>query len=203
MDNVRIADELKLPIFEFICNAHTIPNLIAVILFGSVVTGDLSKKSDIDVLLIFETDHNPEVGKEARTAHELATVISNKFDLHYPFSFVFLNKKNMSEIEPDFLWEIAKNGIVLWGKPQDVIMEMEHPSLEPLLLIHYSLKSLDEKQKRKILRWIYTAKKKIIDKKKEKMGPGVLLIEAKKFEELKHIFDKFSVQYSFRKIWGH
>ena len=91
MDENMIPEALKLPLIEFTDKANKIPNLVAVIVFGSAVTGDLSKKSDIDLLLVFDTDHNPEVGTEAKIAHEITSNISVKFDLMYPFSFVFLN----------------------------------------------------------------------------------------------------------------
>jgi len=143
------------------------------------------------------------MGKEAEIAHKVASDISVKYDLPYPFSFVFVNKGNMIEIESDFLWNVVKEGVVIWGKPQDILMKSPHPSLEPLMLIKYSVKELNEKNKRKFLRWLYTSKKKIIEKREEKLGPGVLLIKAEKFEETKRVFDKFNVKYSTKKIWGH
>ena len=198
-----IPEKLKLPLIDFADNASKIPNLVGVISFGSAATGDLSKKSDIDLLLVFDTNHDPELGKEAEIAHEIASNISAKYDLPYPFSFVFVNKKNMDDVESDFLWNVVKEGVVVWGKPQDILMKTPHPSLEPLMLIRYSVKELNEKDKRKILRWLYTSKKKIIGKSKEKLGPGVLLIKAEKFEEIKKIFDKFNMKYSVKKFWGH
>lgn len=198
-----ISEKLKLPLFDFVDNAGRIPNLVGVILFGSAVTGDMSKKSDIDLLLVFDTNHNPEMGKEAEKAHEITSNISAKYDLPYPFSFVFVNKGNMEEVESDFLWNVVKEGIVIWGKPQEILMKAPHPSLEPLMLIRYSVKELNEKDKRKMLRWLYTSKKRIIGAEKERLAPGVLLIKAEKFEEIKKVFDKFNVKYSVKKIWGH
>ena len=45
-----IPDEIKCAIFDFTQRAKEIPNLLSATLFGSVVSGDLSKKSDIVVL---------------------------------------------------------------------------------------------------------------------------------------------------------
>ena len=198
-----IPEELKLPLIDFADRISKMPNLIGVILFGSAVTGDMSKKSDVDLLLVFDTDHDPETGKEAKIVQETASDISTKYDLAHPFSFVFINKKNVGEVESDFLWNVAKEGVVIWGKPQDILMKASHPSLEPLMLIRYSVKELNERDKRKILRWLYTSKRRIIGEGKEKWGPGVLLIKAEKFEEIKKIFDEFNVKYSVKKFWGH
>ena len=198
-----IPEKLKLPLIDFVDKANTIPNLAGIIAFGSIVKGDMSKKSDIDLLLVFNINHDPEVGKEAEVAHEIASHISIKYDLPYPFSFIFVNKANMKDTESDFLWNVTKEGIIIWGKPQDILMKEPHPTLEPLVLMRYSVKKLDEKDKRKLLRWLYTSKKRIINKKNERLGPGVLLISAKKFEEIKKIFDEFDLKYSIKKFWGH
>jgi len=198
-----IPEKLKLPLLDFAEKASKLSELVGIILFGSAVTGDMSKKSDIDILLVFDLDHDPETGKEAKMVHGIASAISTKYDLQYPFSFVFVNKKNIGDVESDFLWNVIKEGAVIWGKPEDILMKTPHPSLEPLMLIQYSVKGLNENDKRKLLRWLYTSKKKIIGKNKEKLGPGVLLIKADKFEEVKKIFDKFKVKYSVKKFWGH
>lgn len=198
-----IPEQLRLPLLDFAEQVSRIPKCSGVVVFGSAVTGDLSKKSDIDVLLIFDTDHDPEIGTEAEQAHAIASAISTRYDLSYPFSLVFMSTAHRQEIEPDFLWNVANEGVVIWGKPTDLLMKIPHPALEPLLLITYSLKTLNETKKRKLLRWLYTAKKRILDKKQTQLGPGVLLLKAEQFKQIKPIFDQFHVRYQVRKIWGH
>lgn len=197
-----ISEQIRYPLIDFISQAETIPNLEGIILFGSAVTGNMSKKSDIDIVLVFHTDHDPELGKEGNIAYKLSSDISIKHDLLYPFSFVFINKNNLKEVDVDFLWTLAKEGIIIWGKPKEVLMNTSHPSLQPFMLIHYSTKNLLEKDRRKLLRWLYNSKKQAIQKDKEKIGPGVLLVNAKKYERIKKMFDHFTVSYSVKKIWS-
>lgn len=198
-----IPDEIIPPLMDFVSHADKIPNLSGMILFGSAVTGRMSKKSDIDIALVFETDHDPETGKEAEIAHQIASAISVKHDLMYPFSFVFINKKSLEEVDADFVWTVAKEGMIIWGKPQELLMETPHPALKPMMLIQYSTKNLSEKDKRKLLRWLYDSKQKLINKDKERIGPGVLLVDAEKIDELKRIFDMLGLTYSVKKIWCH
>jgi predicted nucleotidyltransferase len=105
-----IPDELMLPIMEFIRRADEISNLKAAVLFGSAVDGTMTKKSDIDVLLLFDTDHNPELGDEMKAALNLSGNIAKKFDLPYSFSFVAKNLNDPKDVEPDFLWRVAEKG---------------------------------------------------------------------------------------------
>ncbi|MEN4006442.1 MAG: nucleotidyltransferase domain-containing protein [Methanobacteriaceae archaeon] len=198
-----IEEEFKLPLMDLIEKAGEIPNLIAIILFGSAVTGGVSKKSDIDLLLVFDTDHNPEIGRESEIAHKIATEISIKHDLRHSFSLIFVNKKHMEEIEPDFLWNVAKEGILIWSRPVDILMGENHPSLEPMILIKYSTKNLKENEKRKLLRSLYSSQKKLINKEKERLGQGIILTTAEKFDKLKELLDSFNANYSVKKIWTH
>ena len=198
-----IPEEYRLPLMEFREKANKIPNLISIIIFGSMVRNELSPKSDIDLLLVFETDHNPELGEEAKIAHKVAMEISIKYDLIHPFSLIFLNQQTIEDTEPDFLWNVAREGILLWGKPSQAIYRVPPSSLEPFLLVKYSTINLKPREKRKLLRKLYTAKKKLMDKDKERLGPGVLLTPANKYEKLKELLDSFQVRYSVKKIWSH
>lgn len=198
-----IPEEYRLPLMDFREEAYKIPNLVSLIVFGSVVRNELSPKSDIDLLLVFDTDHNPELGDEATIAHQVAMEISIKYDLIHPFSLIFINQRNIEDTEPDFLWNVAREGILLWGKPSRAIYREPPSSLEPFLLVKYSTQNLDPGHKRKLIRKLYTAKKRLIDKEKERLGPGVLLTPAQKFDKLKELLDSFNVKYSVKKIWIH
>ncbi len=209
MGNRQIAEEFKSAIIDFISRASEIPNLIGAILFGSAVTGDISKKSDIDVLLLFDCEHNPELGEEMRTSVRIAGEICSKYDLTQSFSFVVVNRRMMGEVEADFLWNVSREGIIIWGLPQMILSQKPHPHLEPLLLVSYSVGGLPEKDRRGVFRALYGGNKDpkggLVDKRgNERLAPGTLLVPATKYDSIKDVFDKFGVRtYSVRKLWGH
>lgn len=198
-----IVEEFKLPLMDFVERADEIPNLLSVVLFGSVVKGDVSKKSDIDILLLFDADHNPELGKEAEIARKIASEISVKHDLKHPFSFTFVNQRSIEDMDPDFLWNVVREGVLIWNRLEDELMKEPHPFLEPMVLVKYTTRDLEEKNKRKLLRKLYSSKKRLINKDKERLGQGVLLTSAAKFDELKDLLDAIGVSYSVKKIWSH
>ena len=183
--------------------AHEIPNLVGIVLFGSGITGDVSKKSDIDLLMVFTCDHDPEIGEEATIARRIASDISRKYDLRHPFSFTFINRKRLKDVDPDFLWSVANEGMLIWGEPAAIVTPSPHPSLRPLMMIRYRTKGMDSKQKRKLLRALYTNKGNLLDKMVERIAPGTLLLEAEKLEALKDLLDRFHVKYSMKKIWSY
>lgn len=212
---MNLPQELKNPIIDFVNEANRIPNLKYIILFGSIPKGELSKKSDIDLLMIFNTDHNPEVGKEMDTCLEISSQISQKYNLSYSFSFVMKNLNDPNDIDPDFLWNISKEGRIIWGKPDIELLKEPGKYLEPKSLITYSTKGLTSKEKSAIQRglWgyrfshkvknkLYQSKKKgLIDKKEYKIGDGVLLLPSKIEEKIVDILKGNNATYKSIKVW--
>jgi predicted nucleotidyltransferase len=200
VDKMNIYEEFKEPLIDFAERANEIPSLIGVVLFGSTITGDISKKSDIDLLLVTKSASNPEIGDESKIAHSITSEISKKFNLEHSFSITFYNL-NQKDVEPDFLWEVEKEGIVIWAKPASILSIDLKENLKPKLICSYSLKGLKGKDKRAIIRKLYESKSKIIEKK-EKIAPGVFIIDAEKEPLINDLFKKFNLKnYSIKKIW--
>ncbi len=210
-----IPENLMMPLMEFIRRAHEIPNLEGAILFGSAVKGELTKKSDIDVLLLFDTDHNPELGKEMDGALKLSSDIAKKYDLPYSFSFVVKNINDPGDVDPDFLWNVAQEGILIWGKPDLKILREPHPSLEAMMLISYSTKGLKPGQKSAIQRGLFGYKYKLsigqkryqgdkrglVKKSGCRLGAGVFLVPAKDAKAVIEMLQKNGAKYKVIKLW--
>lgn len=210
-----IPDELMLPIMEFIRGANKIPNLKAAVLFGSTVDGTMSKKSDIDVLLLFDTDHNPELGDEMKAALNLSGYIAKKFNLPYSFSFVVKNLNDPKDVEPDFLWNVAEKGILIWGKPDISILKEVHPSLEAVAIVKFSLKGLPGKNRASIRRALYgykvekivkgktysSQKGGLLSKKDYRLTPGVAIVPASLIEQISDVLKRNGAKFKITKVW--
>lgn len=198
--------------FELAHNLKEIQNLEAVFLFGSAVKGELHKKSDIDIFLMFNSpDRNPEIEEEGKKAQKIAFKIENKYNLKNPFSFVFFNKGE--SIDSDFLWEVVKDGITLYCKPEIIVGQEEF--LKPAALISYTYGEIPQKDKMFVKRQLYGYKVKkkyknkeyineregIVSKYGKKSGRATFIIEAKKTDEILELFDERKVKYSLTKIW--
>ncbi len=208
-----IPEKFQLVITDFVNNAEKIPNLVSAILYGSIVRGEMHKKSDIDILLLFDTDHNPELGIESKVAHQISAEVMKKHLCPNPISFVFSNLNDIEPNEVDFLWNTAKEGIIIWGKPNLAMLKLKDV-LEPRLLITYSMNNLERKEKVRFHRALYgyksrttingklyLTKKEGLLKKEECRGQNVILIPAEKVDLVTGILDKFGVKYSVKKVW--
>ena len=131
-----IPNEIKLVIIDFIDNADRIPDLECAILFGSAIKNELHKKSDIDILLIFDSKGNPEVDDHSLIVHKIAAEIEQKRKSDYSFSFVIMNKSD-KKIDSDFLWNVAKEGIIIWGLPESKVFTTQSKDMKPRALFNY------------------------------------------------------------------
>jgi predicted nucleotidyltransferase len=215
MGKRMIPDEIKCAIFDFTQRAKEIPNLLSATLFGSVITGDLSKKSDIDISLLFDTDHNPELGVELKTALKIGTEITKDYGLAHSFSFICTNIRDIGENEIDFLWNLEKEGVVIWQKENLFLNKDISKHLKPKLIVSYSLKGLSAKDKSRVHRTIYGYKMKnkignkvyeiekqgLIADNNQRLAPGTILLDLDVWDMLERIFEKLRVRYVKYKIW--
>ncbi|NYB53055.1 MAG: nucleotidyltransferase domain-containing protein [Methanobacteriaceae archaeon] len=197
--------------FELARKLSKISSLEAVVLFGSAARGEMHKKSDIDILLYFDADHDPEIGEEGRLVHKLAGEVEKKYHMDNPFSFVFMNKNE--NIDSEFLWEVAKDGVVLYALPSRILGKEDY--LKPSAFISYSFKGLPARDKMFVKRRLYGYQVKsihggkeyfnegkgIVQEQGKKMGRATFLIDASHVDEVLELFHEKNVQYKIIKVW--
>lgn len=197
--------------FDLAQKLGEIATLDLAVLFGSATRGEMHKKSDIDILLLFNADHDPELGVEGDKVHEIAGEIEKTHELDNPFSFVFMNKDET--LDSDFLWEVAKDGIVLFSRPELFLGHKEN--LQPAAFISYTFQDLPAKDKMYVKRRLYGYRVKSVHQGKEylsegkgivqehgkKMGRATFLIDAAHVDEIVNLFQEKKVKYKISKVW--
>ncbi|MGA3359022.1 MAG: nucleotidyltransferase domain-containing protein [Halobacteriota archaeon] len=198
-------------VLAFVQAIRSIPTLEAVILFGSAATGEVHKKSDIDLLLLFNADHNPELGDEAKLVHTRAGEVERAYELVNPFSFVFANRGE--DLDTDFLWQVARDGLLLYGKPERLLGSDEY--FTPMLVVSYDLSDLPRKDRVYVERKLYGYRARPTYKEKEyaiereglvtqygrRLGRGAFMIDARSSEMALHLLDERKVKHTAIKAW--
>jgi len=202
---------IKKAAFELAQKIGEISTLEVVVLFGSAARGEMHKKSDIDILLLFDADHDPELGVEGDLVHKTAGEIEKTHQLENPFSFVFMNKND--KLDSDFLWEVAKDGIVIFSRPELILGQKEN--LKPAAFISYTFQDIPARDKMYVKRKLYGYKVKSIHRGKEylsegkgivqehgkKMGRATFLIDAPYVDDILNLFQERNVKYKISKVW--
>lgn len=182
-----------------------------VVLFGSAAREEMHKKSDIDILLLFNAPEDPEIGEEGNMVHQIAGEIEKQYNLDNPFSFVFMNRKE--ELDTDFLWEVAKDGIVLYAHPESILGKKDN--LKPAAFVSYVFGEIPAKDKMYVKRKLYGYQVKsthqgkeylnegkgIIQEHGKKMGRATFLINSDHLDDVLDLFHDKKVKYKLTKVW--
>ena len=212
---LSVPEPIYAAVLSLVQAIKSLPTLEAVILFGSAATGEMHKKSDIDLLLLFNADHNPELGEEARYIHAHAGEIERTYKLENPFSFVFVNRGE--QIDTDFLWEVARDGLMLYGRPEALLGRETYLTLTPVSIISYSLSGIPRKDRVFVERKLYGYHARQTYKEKEyaierggivtqalhgkRLSRGALIIDARSADGVLHLFNERSIGHTVIKAW--
>jgi len=189
---------------RFVEKAKIIPNLECIILFGSIVRNEADKRSDLDLLLLFNEknpkSHIPEIMKIVTTLK--------------PHREIKPTVTNLTDIEEEFLQTVLREGEIIWGK---MIITPDKLILKPYRLISYDISKLKPSKKVKISRLIhgYRSKKTINGKTKRYTYPGLknkynvyliskntVLLPEEYTKKFLYELDKHHVTYNEKKVWA-
>jgi len=173
-----------------------IENIGALILFGSVIRGEASPKSDIDIMVVPLRQEKLRKLKEEVLKH--LKEIEEEYKLETSFSLILYTGKE----DPYFIWEILSTGVVIYIQPEIVIQSIQ--SVKPYALISYSYSGLEDNVKKRVQRFIFESKKGLQIDRKNKMeyfAPGVLILTLEKSKLITKYFDEHHMKYTLMKIW--
>ena len=188
---------------KFVRHAKNIPELECIILFGSMVRGEADKRSDIDLLLVFDCE------KPKSYISDIISIITSL----KPHREIKPTITNLSDYDEEFLQTVMREGKVLWGK---VVVSTNSLSLKPYRLISYDISKLKPSKKVKISRLIhgYESKKMINGSLKHYKYEGLkdkydvnivskntILIPEKYSKTFLAYFKKYNVLYEEKQIW--
>lgn len=185
-------------------------SLDKVILFGSIAKGEFDAKSDIDLFI------EPKQKSKLKEIEKKIKAIKNRFEQENEHTWglkgiYFPIREQVGFLEDD-VWKVLKQdiistGIMLYGKYEELPEKLEHFSL-----INYSLESMKQKEKMKLLRLLFgysTTKGKKIYRQEGlthefngiKLSKNALLIPMGEIVKVKKIFDEFGARVQVREVW--
>ncbi len=151
-------EEFKDLIFRFARHA-SVDEVAYIFLFGSVAKGEADRRSDVDILIVLDTDNSDFEEMDAKTRiSELALTLEKEFDRN--IQVIFTNKK-YERLDAHLIEEVLKDGIILFSKSPSI--NVQGLEFDHYMLVTFSLKKLTSNEKMKVKRIFYGFKtKKII-----------------------------------------
>jgi len=168
----------------------------AAVLYGSIVRGEASPKSDIDILIVPLTKKNEK--KLKKQVMRILHKIEDEFKLGVSFSLMIYTGKE----DPYFIWEAIKDGVVIFIRPEMVFDSNQN--IKPYALISYSYVGLKNSDTKRVQRFLFESRNGMQIDRKNKMeyiAPGVILIPLEKSKSITKYFDDMHLNYLLLKIW--
>jgi predicted nucleotidyltransferase len=186
---------------------YGIPGVVLLALYGSVARGEHDRRSDIDLLMVYES--------RGAQAHAYDTVLKVLSDLDAKIQLHETNIEDMASEDSVFVENVLREGIVLFAKPSFKIPVEKVLSLKPYSLFTYSVKGLKQKQVMALRRALYTYRwaKKVEGKKYsyeyrgvvsrygKKLGKSCFVVPNEIAKNVRSIFERIGVPYEEITIW--
>ena len=133
--------KFKKAAFEFARKISSF-EVLHLVLFGSVSRNEEDKRSDLDFLVVIDTggpaDDHPDRDKISQAAFD----VEKRHDC--AIQIVFANR-NFSGLDDYFIQHALAEGTILYSRAPRI--ELEGVALESHIIIHYSLRKLNQSQK--------------------------------------------------------
>ncbi|MHA1977953.1 MAG: nucleotidyltransferase domain-containing protein [Candidatus Hodarchaeales archaeon] len=175
-------------------------NILSIVLFGSVATGNDIRTSDIDIAVIYEKKDD----KQVTSINELK---SENIELTH------LSLKELSK-ELEIQYALAGEGILLYGKPVNVTVKEDE--LIPKMVLIYEMKDLSQPTRKKLHRALYGGKTTSHYKNKtyesriegvvaqlnvRKLGKSVLYCDTRNAHSIIRVFKNLNVPWKEIAVW--
>jgi len=182
-----VSEEFEGLIRELFYSAQKIPKLLQIVLYGSVARGEEDRRSDIDLLLVFESEGDPEKSPLARVARREigGAFVKAKCDRNAQIAMT-----NLKDIDESFLENVSREGIVVWGKP--LLMDAKK-LLRPMVLFEYRVGGSSKVDKVRFYRAL-----KSIDATKVKNG---ILVPEENAKDIENIFKINNIDHKKKRLW--
>ena len=206
-----IQDDFKEVLFKFVREA-CVEDVANIFVFGSVAKGTADNRSDIDLLVIFDTESEDIDRLEAKNRiSELALSLEREYER--ALQIIFSNKR-LSGLERYFIEKVFNEGILLYSKsPRIAVQGLE---MESYGLFLYQVNNLDIKERLKVKRVLFgykTSKKvkgRVYRTEKEglvaevggcRLNSGTIMIPKKNTKRIEEALKEFRVKYKIVDIW--
>jgi predicted nucleotidyltransferase len=211
MPGKDVMEEFERAAFEFARRISRYEGVGHVIVFGSVAKGDVDRRSDLDVLVVLDTEREPESLEEYERVSDAALDVGRDFDKRVQ---LVVTNRVFSGLDEFFVETALTEGKVLYGKA--VTLETQKLRLEPHYIIMFSLEDLEQSDKMRVKRRLYGRVSRRVYKGKEyvskyeglvreeggvALGRGCILVPAKSLGNFEQVFKELGVRYKKTTTW--
>ena len=206
-----IQTEFKDLVFTF-AQESSCSDVAQIILFGSVAAGTADNRSDVDLLIILDTEKD--VFDDTDTRKKIsssALTLGKKYDRN--LQLIFTNRL-FSGIDKYLIEKALSEGIILYSKTPRIYMDGNN--LQQFLLVTFNSDNLDHNNRQKLTRSLYGYKTKkevngriyrtekqgiVKELEGRKLGTNIFIMPKTKGNMVKKVLEQHNAVYSAVNIW--
>ena len=196
--------------FEFARKVSSF-EVLHLVLFGSVSRDEEDKRSDLDFLVVIDTEGPADDHPDHDRISQAAFDVEKRHDC--AIQIVFANR-SFAGLDDYFVQHALAEGTILYSRAPRI--ELEGMDLEPHVIIHYSLQQLNQSQKMTFRNRLYGYRSKREYKDKvyrhqtpgllketggDKLGLATIMVPRRNLKRITDFLDKSNATYRTREVW--
>jgi hypothetical protein len=174
------------------------------VLYGSLVRGELTPRSDIDFFALFHDERSLKLGER-----KLSEILDDLCEQEYKRASSLHAVTHATEIDRSFLYNVLREGIAINPLIETSVWDLF--SLKPHVLFTYSLRQKAQSEKARIDRMLYGYRQKkgkktyvykgIVDSLLAERFGNNLLVRLEKAEDLREFFEAHRIKFEQKTVF--
>lgn len=177
--------------------------VVGVVLFGSYARGEFGRKSDVDLLILFEGEEPPERAEIGRAALRTCGEIETEYRLPMHLAPLLASVDRASDLGPDLLHAIWTDGLILYADAS-ALARLQPPGLAPWVAIRFTTVRLSPSERVRLSRLLhgFGSRPGLVQPPGLVLGKGALLVPGAQQKGLRDALDTVGASYDLFPLWG-
>ena len=172
------------------------------ILFGSYARGDFGRKSDVDLLILFEAVASPETAAAGRAAIRQVGEVELEARLPMHLAPLLASVEQPETLGADLLHDIWRDGQVLYARAAALAF-LQPDGLTPWALIRFSAARASPRERVRLSRRLHgmAGRPGLVHPPSLTLGPGTLLVAASQAQAVRTALEEAGAAYDVLPVW--
>lgn len=177
------------------------PEVLAVLVFGSYARGDFSRKSDVDLLVLFPGRGQRERSPLATRVRRLVSTMETEHRLPMHLAPLLAGVEDRTVLTTELMHDIWRDGLVLYAQASSLVA-LRPEGLTPWALFRFSVRGTPSDRVR-LSRKLHGLTKGtgIVRPPALALAPGALLVPVEQEEAVRAALDAVGATYDHISVW--
>lgn len=182
---------------------RTEPDVVGVLVFGSYARGDFSRKSDVDLLILFAGRGQRERSSVATRIRRVISEAETTHRLPMHLAPLLAGVEDRATITPELLHDLWRDGVALYAHTAALALLRPSPSaMAPWAVIRFSIRGT-QSERVQVSRKLHGREGRagIVQPPGLTLGRGALLVPVAQQEKVTRTLDEAGATYDVLPVW--